>query len=56
MNDLSDVVSVLNSIEKELAWWKDGTTAAKILSELEKINSNLSDLDSRLRDIERSLD
>ena len=56
MNDFSEVVSLLKSINNELMWHKSGATAHKILKELEKINENLINVEDRLRDIERSLD
>ena len=56
MDDISDVVTVLKSIENELSWWKSGTTADKILAELKKINDNLNNVEGRLQDIERNLD
>lgn len=56
VSDISEAVSLLKSIDKELSWWKSGTTAEKILQELKKINDNLSNVEDRLRDIERSLD
>ena len=55
MSDLSSVVLVLKAIEKELSWFDHESAVFKLLKELESINSNIEQMNRRLKDIENEL-
>ena len=49
---LSDIKRLLESIEGQSEWFKDKSTASKLLEELSRVNDNLASVNTNLEVIQ----